>query len=611
MRTPWRWLAVTLGLLTTWDVAAPVAECADGPTSPPRAEALERAANPATPGRLAVDPAGGFTFRPADGGPPVVLEPGMVVRNESAAAPPSAGLPPFRADLGLGQRISGGLTAVDARHVVLQTVVAPGPLRLDRAGVQSLVQRTGESVILDEGFETLESARWSIVGEPSTTAESKLTGSRCLLLPAGGASITYRVPTLVAAGRLETAVHDGGAQAPGHKWFVDLTFRGPQGPATVRVVLGWSETTLAVESAGGPALAVQRLARSTGWHRLAIRFGAERCEVAVDGNELAHGRGFEGPLTEIRLATVVTGSPPEARGVAGRVDDLRLVRFAEPSGGTETDVTQDEVRLTSGDQVFGPVERASAERVEAKVDGRTAAFPWSDVSGVYFRRAGRPGAAVSGLLVRAEWRPAAGKDPADLDAVEGALTGLNDQSLKLETPYCGTLEIPRDRLASLRVLGKGYRLVVDPTAHHLGDEISTAPPLLDPPQPEGGVLERAFELAEVPEGPAWLVLDVVEVVGEGGDTPFSALVRKGELRTNVSLNGTPFDNINRFIASRNETPERIRIPLPKGALRPGRNVVRFDQVGIASDPNYLDDLGVVGIALEAASKPAAAGPKRD
>jgi hypothetical protein len=266
-------------------------------------------------------------------------------------------------------------------------------------------------------------------------------------------------------------------------------------------------------------------------------------------------------------------------------------------------VTQDEIRLTSGDQVFGQVGKGTAERVEARVDGRDVSFPWSEVAGLYLKRDAKVGAAVAGLLVRAEWRSAPGHDPGDSDQVEGALSAVEPGTISLATPYAGLLKIPRERMTRLKVLGRGVRLVIDPKAHHLGDEISTMPPVLDPPQPEGGVLERAFDLPTVPDPPAWLVLDVVQVVGESSDVPFSALVKKGELRTNVSINGNPFDYINRYISSRNESPERIRLPIPKGALRVGRNVVRFDQVGIASDPNYLDDLGVLGIALESALPP--------
>jgi hypothetical protein len=363
-------------------------------------------------------------------------------------------------------------------------------------------------------------------------------------------------------------------------------------------VLGWSEESLAVETVGGPALAVQRLARTRGWHRLSVRFAADRCEVGVDGNELAHGKGFGGPVTEVRLATSSTGKSEPPDDLATRIDDLRLVRFAEPIGELEIDASQDEVRLTGGDQVFGKVTEADSERVRVSVDGRDVSLEWSEVSGLYFRRDAAPGALVSGPLVELSWKSAPGNDPRDLDRVEGALTDISPTVLTLATPFAGMLNVPRDRVTSLRLVGRGARLVLDNAAHHLGDSISTVPPLLDPPQPEGGVLERSFEIDPLPDAPVTIVVDVVQVVGEAAELPYAALIKKGELRTNVSVNGSPFDYLNHYITTKNEVPERVRLTVPKKLLRNGKNLIRFEQVGIASDPNFLDDLGLLGIAVE-------------
>ena len=89
------------------------------------------------------------------------------------------------------------------------------------------------------------------------------------------------------------------------------------------------------------------------------------------------------------------------------------------------------------------------------------------------------------------------------------------------------------------------------------------------------------------------------MVGELADVPiFSDLVKRGELRTNVKINGEPFDYMNRYVKTRNDVSERIRIPIPREHLRSGKNLIRFEQGGTANDPNYLDDLGVLMIAVE-------------
>ena len=145
-------------------------------------------------------------------------------------------------------------------------------------------------------------------------------------------------------------------------------------------------------------------------------FGPERTLMAIDGDELAHGKGPGGALTEIRLISELTGQAAAPEDLAAHVDDLRLVRLVEPTGSLEIDPTQDEVRLPGGDQVFGTLRAADAERIVLEVDGREVVLGWAEAAGIYFRRAPAPAAPIEGLLVRLEWRPGAGRD---LDAAEG------------------------------------------------------------------------------------------------------------------------------------------------------------------------------------------------
>jgi hypothetical protein len=593
-------------VVVAWALGHLVASADESP--PPRPETLEESDGTLTSGRLMSARGGGLRFVAETTKREIPLQPGTAVQFRAQGPTMAAGMPPYRVELGLGQRLWGRLGAVNDKAIQLLDPTGEGKLSIARGGALALVQRPGENQVLEDGFESLESRLWKVTGAPSPVEGPRVAGSHSLRLPAGGTKLTHKLKEPVGSGRLEVAFHDNEVISPGQQWILDMTFRGQAATETLRTYLGWSEESLAVETPGGPALAVQRLARKAGWHRLAVRFGPESCEVSVDGNELAHGKGFDGPLVEVEIATAsLKGAAPE--GLAGHVDDLRVVRFAEPVGGLEIDASQDEVRLTGGDQLFGKLGRADGEKVELTVDGRATTFSWGEVAGIYFTRDATPGAPISGLLVRLEWRAAPGTNPRDVSAIEGAVASLSPTTITLATPYAGSVGVPRERLTSLRVLGRGRRLVIDPFPHHLGDEISTAPPLLDPPQPEGGVLERTIDLPDVPVAPAFLVLDVVQVVGEAPDLPFSNLVKKGELRTNVKMNGEPFDYLNRRITSKNETPERIRLPIPKGLLHPGKNVLRFEQAGIESDPNYLDDLGVLTIALEFAKDAPAANSR--
>ena len=156
---------------------------------------------------------------------------------------------------------------------------------------------------------------------------------------------------------------DDGKVFAGEEWILNATFRGPSGPASLRVVLGWAEESLAVESPDGPSLAVQRLARTPGWHRLTLRFGPDQIEIAVDGKELAHGKGPAGPLDQIKLATSSRASTSSPKDLAAHVREIQLIRFAEPPASLEIDPSQDEARLVVGDQLYGVIRRADAEHV--------------------------------------------------------------------------------------------------------------------------------------------------------------------------------------------------------------------------------------------------------
>jgi hypothetical protein len=572
-------------------------------------EGLDRPDGRRVPGRIEGDARSGFRFAPRDGGPPIALEPGLAIRREGRSPGPdgraSTGPPPFHLLAGEAARLSGLIRAVSGAEVRWTPDWQAGEITMPRGCVQAIVQRPGEARVLADSFEAIDPARWSVTGRPATAERPRLDRSRSLLMPAEGASLSHDLEEPLAAGRLELAFYDDGIVAPGRECIVEPLFRGPTGRTAIRIILGWSEESLGVESPGGPALQVQRLARSPGWHRLTMRFGPGETEIAVDGQELAHGREPGGPLCTIRLATRTTAAAATARAPSASFDDLRLIRFAEPPASLEIDPAQDEARLVVGDQIFGELRGADSERVVMAVEGRPIPLGWSEVAGLYLRRVPAQGAPIEGLLVRAEWQASAGDRPAAPDFAEGALAALSDESLILATPYSGTLTIPRGSLRRLAVTGRGRRIVLDVAAHHLGDEPSITQPL-DPPQPEGLALDRTIELAAVPDRPAELVLDVVQVLPEAGDSDYSAQVRKGELRTYVAVNGRRVDYLNRHIKTTDESPERVRIPIPGGLLHAGKNLVRIELTGDSDPRPKYDDLGVLQVAVEFPAAGAAA-----
>ena len=234
--------------------------CADSSPSRPRLESIARPDGPAIYGRVVGDPRGGFRFVPAGGEPAVPLEKAGVVTFDGPGADASLGYPPMRVLLGLDQQVSGRLGSVDAASIRLED--GPGRPAGGRrpAGASELAQRPGEALVIQDGFEALDPARWAHVGEPAVVdqphlaglAEPGLAGRRL-----GGDAPPGRAGRLgPAGGRLPRLGPDGRRPAVVRRPDLPRRQRPRVGPA----VLDWSEESLGV--AVSPAAPRWR---SSGW----------------------------------------------------------------------------------------------------------------------------------------------------------------------------------------------------------------------------------------------------------------------------------------------------------------------------------------------------------
>jgi hypothetical protein len=91
-------------------------------------------------------------------------------------------------------------------------------------------------------------------------------------------------------------------------------------------------------------------------------------------------------------------------------------------------------------------------------------------------------------------------------------------------------------------------------------------------------------------------VDILEVLGTNIQ-PFVDSLKKGELITEVLLNGKKIDNLNNFVIDRNDKPSRVYLEIPNNLLKNGENILEFRQVGLQNDPDYLDDLSILGVRL--------------
>jgi hypothetical protein len=148
------------------------------PVAQARHESISRGEDQASYGRVTGNAKAGFQFTPIGGEPAVPLELAGVVTFDGPGADSSSGYPPMRVLLGLDQQLSGRLGTVDDRSIRLEEGPGGSIVVIARGGAVALMQRPGEALVLQEGFEALDPARWSHVGEPEVVEQPKLAGSK-------------------------------------------------------------------------------------------------------------------------------------------------------------------------------------------------------------------------------------------------------------------------------------------------------------------------------------------------------------------------------------------------------------------------------------------------
>lgn len=590
MRVLLRWLAVLVMFFsqtTAW-----------GFQLEPIATALDREGRRIAV-RLAVPSAGALRVEAQDGRPirfddlQAVGFPGPGGR--AGAGPAVESAPSFRLELGGGQGVSGNLIELDESQI--RFAVGEGPSRqnlsFDRSGVTAVTQRAGEVLVLADDFDSMDRGRWETEGAAEVVELSGLPGEKGLRIASGMSSVRHKLETPLGSGRIEFFFLWQPVEKTGDRAEFVMSFEGEHGREAIRVILGWGEAFPGVQVDDRAALVVQPLVLTPGWHRLGMRFRADRTMVAVDGDILATGSGPSGPLTEFAWTAVDSGRTGTEGGQSLQVDQLRVARYIEPPLTPEIDPGQDEVRLAVGDQIWGKILSADAGAVWLEVDGTRVSIPWAEVAGLYFRRQAKASRPLDGQFLLVEWEPRGGQG--EIDRLEGAFVSLEKEGLNMETSYGGLVRIPPDRLRRLVPLGRGRRIVLDAHSRHLGDQFM---PDLDPPQPDSDEMSLRFTLTGQPALGARIAFVVVDVEGEYEGGRFFEEIRGGHLLTEVYLNNQKIGTLNSQIRAANTTPERISLPISPGFLREGENHLLLRQVGRSDAPTFRDDLGVSGIFLE-------------
>jgi hypothetical protein len=512
-------------------------------------------------GSLALTADGRLRFTPATGDPLPAAD-FLGVRFTSPSCPPFRAAAGWRFLLPGGQSITGELLGMDGEAVRLRTAWAPR-LELPRTAVTAVSALPGWRLRFADDFSD-GLVDWTLAGKPSPQAGDP----PAVVLDAAGQGLTHKLSEPLTAGRLGVNFED--RQSPkGARWELEADFQKEGKPRTVRVTVAGAKESYGVE-VPGIAGEPQAVARSAGWHRLVVQFTADSLRITCDDSVLWYclKAGPGGPLRQVRLTCRAEGTGATRGAVAWSAFSIeqRVVELSRPDG----DAGQDEVSLHDGDQLFGKILRADPRAIDFKGRFGARSLPWTQVRSVYLRRATPPPTTTTGAHVRLALT--SGLAP-DADTLEGVVKSLDDRVLVLRNTLLGEVRLDRAFVKEVRPLFHGRRMELDLGFHHLGEADRLAPGL-DPPRAEGPAWRGTFPLDVVPDE-ARLVLDVMQLLGPRD--PAGKSLAEGGPRTEVVVNGTKVDYLNRQVERMSRTPRRLGVALPRGALRSGENVIELRQ----------------------------------
>ena len=334
--------------------------------------------------------------------------------------------------------------------------------------------------------------------------------------------------------------------------------------------------------------------RRPGWHFLSLLVEKHRTRLCIDEKVLAETRSTllpNQPIAEFQLAT--------EPGQSLLIDAFGYFAFQSIPPVVQRPLDQDLVQIDGGHELMGENRVTQAELAalrsflpkQAPAVGRWVSGP---VAVVTFRGLGN---GLWNLTNENDYLSRMGllqPPPKGFDRVEGSFQSLSPTALTIALSQGGSLQIPLQEIQSISFADYQGLKLLEARPHHLGDEIDLK---VTPPEPEGNKLSIAFENDPAHANvPTTLAVDVLQVLGSN-IAPFIDSIARGELITEVWLNDKLLGTLNSQVKDRNETPQRLYFDIPNAAMTAGPNRLEFRQKGQKNDPNYLDDLSILGIRL--------------
>ncbi|MBI1324350.1 hypothetical protein GC170_14360 [bacterium] len=503
---------------------------------------------------------------------------------------------------GYRERLRGRIRSLNDRENLIWSIGDSSEnVSVDPASAFAWSTNPGKWTLLFRSFESPE--------DPSTFVprEQAADGTRMLRLSGTRRETPYRYGERISDRALIQIAFEENAIADENGPLTLATYAGSAEEPFVSVTLRTAGDNWELSSPQDERTLVAKIPRRPGMHRLSMFFGEDRVRFCVDE---AVALTMRTPASAGPLASVSIGAEKERPRV---VDALIATVFGPPAHLLQWPVEDDLLKIAEGHEWLGTLRSLSGGQWRFLENERQLSIPLGLTSTWIppVRRSGGQWALGPVIEVtfygatESLWRTEAddgyfaslgllmppGKSQ---DRVEGAVENCDASGITLRLSQGGKVVIPFESVVAIERRNAVGLRVIDSCPHHLGDEVDLR---VIPPEPLGNRLELAFQAKEEEAGwPLELAIDAVEVLGPNSPK-FGDLIRKGELLTELRLNGNMLGTLNEKVALSNETPERLRFAIPAGVVKPGTNRIEFRLKGRSNDPNYLDDLGILGVRL--------------
>jgi hypothetical protein len=525
-------------------------------------------------------------FQPSGSKTPIAWDLIQWVERDSAVPPPLRAPRVMVVRLFDRQKITGDLRMLDKDKAVLRTSWSD-ELAVPRNLIQGIEHLPGLLTFhvddFSKGFES-----WKVTGQPELRKSKPAESRQEAILFKQDQMVEYKPRKDLAAGIFGINFSQERELASG-KWLVELAFDSKPAKSTVGIQVAGNQknyplTTSVLDGVFRP------VEQSLGWHRLTVHFTKTSISAAIDDRLIWYSqeKGPAGTLQSVRLRCIGQDDQEVSGSVA--FADLALSRLLGPKRKPIGDPDVDEVWLTSGDQLFGHSLAADQKGVTLKDRFGKQEYLWGEIRGIYPKETTVNPQTSEGEQVRLWLRPGGGRE---FDELSGVLTSFDDKQLTLDHPHLGKLKIDQNNVVRLARLFVGRRIEIDNKAHHLGDP-GQRQALLRPVKAEGGSLQESFKLERLPVS-CDLLVTVLNL--QGPVDGIEDALKRGELRSEVVLNGQLIDYLNRHVDKAQKDVRVLTIRLSREVLKIGDNELIIRQTP-ERDGGRCRSVGIQSLAVE-------------